>query len=268
MMIAAEVYSVRAVNTAHASENKIHDDTVARQLGFSGGLVPGVDVYAYATHAAVAQWGQAWLEHGAMDILLKKPVYEGAIAEVVAEAAGGALAITVRSAGDVCGTAAAQLPVPEPAPSLAEFPLCVPPESRPPAAAEALPPGLVLGSHPYIVTPELAADYLRDIQERDPVYAGLGLVHPGTVLRICNWALAHNVRMGAWIHAGSRVRNVAIARVGDELVGRAKVIATYQRKGHHFVDLDVLVVANGTRPIARVMHTAIFLPRQLVHHPA
>ena len=46
----AAPYRVRAFNTAVASENKIHDDTVARRYGFSGGLVPGVEVYAYMTH--------------------------------------------------------------------------------------------------------------------------------------------------------------------------------------------------------------------------
>jgi len=39
-----ETYRVAAYNTAKQSENKMHDDTVARRFGFSGGLVPGVDV--------------------------------------------------------------------------------------------------------------------------------------------------------------------------------------------------------------------------------
>jgi hypothetical protein len=36
-------HSVRAFNLAAASENKIHDDTVARRFGFRGALVPGVE---------------------------------------------------------------------------------------------------------------------------------------------------------------------------------------------------------------------------------
>ena len=43
-------YTVEAFNTATDSTNKIHDDDVARTYGFRGGLVPGVDVYAYLTH--------------------------------------------------------------------------------------------------------------------------------------------------------------------------------------------------------------------------
>ena len=41
-----ETYRVTAYNTSKQSENKIHDDAVARRFGFSGGLVPGVDVMA------------------------------------------------------------------------------------------------------------------------------------------------------------------------------------------------------------------------------
>ena len=48
-------YRVEAFNTAKASENKIHDDAVARRFGFGGGLVPGVDVYAYMAHLPVAR---------------------------------------------------------------------------------------------------------------------------------------------------------------------------------------------------------------------
>src|SRR5882757_6395109 len=45
-----ETYRVSAYNTAKQSENKMHDDTVAKRFGFSGGLVPGVDVMAYMMH--------------------------------------------------------------------------------------------------------------------------------------------------------------------------------------------------------------------------
>ena len=50
-------YEVRAHNAATASENKIHDDDVARRYGFSGGLVPGVTLYAYMTRPVVDALG-------------------------------------------------------------------------------------------------------------------------------------------------------------------------------------------------------------------
>ena len=65
-------YRVSAFNTAHDSENKIHDDAVARRFGFGGGLVPGVDVYGYMTHLPVLRWGRAWLEHGTAALMLQE----------------------------------------------------------------------------------------------------------------------------------------------------------------------------------------------------
>ena len=74
-----ETYRVQAYNTAKLSENKMHDDTVAKRFGFSGGLVPGVDVMAYMMHLPVAKWGRAFLERGLIEARFVKPVYDGEI---------------------------------------------------------------------------------------------------------------------------------------------------------------------------------------------
>ena len=92
-------YHVSAYNTAKASENKIHDDATARRFGFSGGLVGGVHVYAYRTHQPVARWGRAWLERGTGDCRFKEPVYDGDVAEIVAEETGDGLSLNVISHG-------------------------------------------------------------------------------------------------------------------------------------------------------------------------
>src|SRR6266581_2369071 len=97
-------YRVTAYNTAHDSENKIHDDATARRFGFGGGLVPGVDVYGYITHMPVARWGRAWLE------------------------------IIVESRGERCATGRAALPaMPAIAPALASFHKVAQHAVRPPA---------------------------------------------------------------------------------------------------------------------------------------
>src|SRR5262245_35336470 len=104
-----QAYRVSAYNTSKESENKIHDDTVARRYGFSGGLVPGVDVMAYMMHLPVATWGRDFLERGLIDARFVKPVYDGEQAEVRSEERDGALAIEVFSRGDLCATGSASL---------------------------------------------------------------------------------------------------------------------------------------------------------------
>src|SRR2546430_9513807 len=79
-------YRVEAFNASKESENKIHDDDVARRFGFRGGLVPGVDVYAYMTRLPVQRWGRAWLERGTAEWRPLKPGYDGDIAVVTAAA--------------------------------------------------------------------------------------------------------------------------------------------------------------------------------------
>ena len=69
-------YRVRSHNAATASENKIHDNDVAKQYGFSGGLVPGVTVYAYMSQPVVSAFGAAFLERGRMSARFMKPFYE------------------------------------------------------------------------------------------------------------------------------------------------------------------------------------------------
>ena len=254
-------YAVSAYNTAKESENKIHDDTVAQRFGFRGGLVPGVDVYAYMTHLPVAAWGRAWLERGAAECRFLKPVYEGATAEVVGEFTDSRLDLQVTSQGELCATGAAALSVATTPHEPGTFADVAPPENRPPADETSLAAGRSLGMRPLLVTEEFAANYLRDVREADPLYARENIVHPGMILRTCNWLLTHNVVLGPWIHVGSSIANFAAAHVGQILTARARVAGNYEKKGHRFVDLDALVLADSA-PVARITHTAIYRPRQ------
>jgi hypothetical protein len=257
-------YRVEAYNLSHASENKIHDDTIAQKLGFAGGLVPGVEVYAYACHPVVQRWGRAWLERGQMECRLRKPVYDGRIAVVTDRETAAGVDLEVQSEDVLCATGHASLGDGSARPpSIDDFKQRTPPESRPPADETSLAEGTWLCTAAVRLTPDVAATYLRNVRETDPLYAGEGLAHPGYLLRLCNFALRENVVLPPWIHTGSKVRNFSAARVGDELSVRARVTANYQRKGHRLVDLDALVIANSRTVITRVLHTAVYRLRQL-----
>jgi hypothetical protein len=259
-------YRVAARNTAIASENKIHDDAVARRFGFAGGLVPGVEVYAYMTHLPVERWGRAWLERGTADCRFVKPVYDGELAIVTGKSVDGRLDLTVESEAGLCAAGCAGLKDATAAlPSLDGFEQTLPPATRPAADEHMLAPRTRLGIAPFRLTAEFSACYLADVAETHPLYAGEGLCHPGILLRLCNWALTQNVVLGPWIHAGSKVENFAAARIGDELTLRAIVKANYERKGHQMVDLDAIILADACKLIARVEHTAIWRPRQSLH---
>jgi hypothetical protein len=257
-----ETYRVEAYNTAKFSENKMHDDTVAQRFGFSGGLVPGVDVMAYMLHMPVAKWGRAFLERGLMEARFLKPVYDGELTDIKAHENDGVIAIEVESRGELCASGTASLPAAAPTLSIADYPEIAPVAERKPVSAASYQPGQWLGSIPRAWAGEAADEYLADVRERDPIFSREGLGHPGLLQRVMNKVLVDNAILGPWIHVGSRMQLLSAAGVGDELTARAKVVANYEKKGHRFVELDALVIGNGTTPLAHCHHVAIYQPRE------
>ena len=259
-------YRVRARNTSAASENKIHDDTVAKRYGFGGGLVPGITVYAYLTRPLVEAFGRDWLERGTAAAKFVKPIFEGDDVLVTARVTGRdrdgvALALTASTPnGGECAVGTATLPDRASAPvDPAGYPEAALPDDRPDVSREHLASIGVLGTPVVRYDAEAAAEYVDKVDDDLSAYRGPAApAHPGFLLQQCNRALSGNVRLGPWIHTGSRVRHMGGARVGDTLSTRGRVHGFSEKKGRESVELDLLIVANGSRPVAHVFHSAIY----------
>jgi hypothetical protein len=275
-------YEVVAHNTATASLNKIHDDEVARRYGFSGGLVPGVDVYAYMTRVPAEAWGTDWLARGTMRARFRSPVYEGEAVRVVPgdpveSRAGVTVGLELRNAaGETCAVGEAGLPAAPPAPPSAPvagvtWPVVAPAAERPEAAPEVLAPGTALAIAPHRFVADRAGEYMAEVRETLPLYAAARVAHPGWLLRDANYVLSSNVVLGPWIHVESVTEHHATVGDGDTVVARATVTREWERNGHRFVALDVGLLVQvgdggdgGERLVARVAHTAIYRPRAVV----
>ena len=263
------IYRVTAFNTAMASENRIHDDETARRFGFRGGLVPGVEVYAYMAHLPVERFGEAWLARGGMECRFLKPVYDGQVATISAAEDANGLSLRVESNDEVCATGQAWLRKPaaaSPPPDVG--PPIRPLVPRPEASETSLAPGKILGIEPVVIDEDVLAQYLSDIREKEPLYARSKLVHPGQILRLANLALLQNVRLGPWIHIGSRVENFGLARLRDHLSLYARITSNHTHKGHAMVELDAKVLANHDSIIAQIRHLAIWRPRRIAQEAA
>jgi acyl dehydratase len=261
-MAALQTYRVSAYNTSKLSENKIHDDTVARKFGFSGGLVPGVDVMAYMMHLPVERWGRDFLERGLIEARFVKPVYDGEIAELSATETNGVQSIEVHSRGELCATGTASLPASAPALSIDDYRQVAAVAERKPVSTSSYEVGAWLGTIPRDWSGDAAKEYLADIKETDLIYLREGVGHPGLLPRVMNKVLVDNAILGPWIHVGTRMQLLSATKIGDELTARAKVTGNYDKKGHRFVELDALVLANGTTPLAHCQHIAITQPRE------
>jgi acyl dehydratase len=246
---------IRAVNTAADSENKIHDDRVAAQYGFRGGLVPGVTVYGYLASAVIDHFDDQsstnpWLTRGALDVRFQKPVYEDDEVVVTVEPQDGGRA-RVEIAG--CASAVAWLHD-EAAPCSIES---APPGDRRAPASHSLQPGTILG----------ALDRPLDLSQARlsaPLDSAIGpdlLAHPAILLGLANEIFVANYELGPWIHAASEVRKFSPVRDGERIRVRARIEEQFERKGHDFVVLNVHILAADGRLIEHVRHTAIWRPR-------
>jgi acyl dehydratase len=259
------VHEVVAVNTAAASENKIHDASIARKLGYHEAVVPGATIYAYMAHIPVARWGHAWLQCGEAECRFRRPVYDGAIVRVTAIEENNRLALSVESAGIQCGTGYAFVRDDRPpARGIHTLPASVPPHERPMASEASLAVGTCLGIAPVIIDEAMLLNYLDAICETDPIFRTEKAVHPGQILQLANRALLQNVILGPWIHLSSKLRHYAIAHVGNELTLRSKISSNLVVKGHATVEFDAIVVADGTRTVAEINYVAIWRPRQVI----
>ncbi len=260
-------YEVVAHNTATTSLNKIHDDEVARRYGFGGGLVPGVDLYAYMTRVPAEAWGTDWLSRGSMRARFLSPVYEGEQVQVVPgepveSPEERIVGLELRNgAGTACAVGQAGLRIrPEPDPD-ATWPTVAPAADPPVASPQALAPGtpLALAAHRFLA--DRAGEYLTDVREELPLYADARVAHPGWLLRDANYVLSSNVVLGPWIHVESVTQHHAAVRDGETVQARATVTREWEHKGHRFVELDVGLFVDDDRLAARIVHTAIYRPR-------
>jgi len=258
-------HHVRAHNAATASENKIHDDAVARQHGFSGGLVPGITVFGYLTTPVVQAWGRPWLEHGSLSGRFRQPIYDGDDVTVSGALDGTTVDVEARnSAGEVCAVGQARLDPETPVhPSIEDYPEAPIMSPRLDPTPEALAGVDVLGSleagfHAERADTALFGDDLE-------IYRELGVAHPVWLLYFANAILAANVALGPWIHTASAASNLGLLHDGERVSVRGRVAGLSERRGHQVVDLDVLLVAGGVRPVMHVLHTAIYKLRSGGH---
>jgi len=255
--------TVTAFNTATASDNRIHADDVASRFGFTGGLVPGVDVFAYMAHAPVALWGREWLSRGRIRAKFGKPVYDGDEALVTAtKQPDGSLALAVAARGLDCASGTAWRSDDSPAPAILPTAPLPRPDERPPASPESLPVGLVLGTLNEIYFADVGLAHLQNTREDPDLFDGGAIANPAYLLRRANYVLAQTVKLGPWIHLESDVRLHGLIADGEPLETRAVVVENQEKNGHRIVTLDFTVSSRGRLAMSG-RHWAIYEPRQV-----
>lgn len=261
-------YSITAHNFSVNVENAIHNDGGARALGFTGGLVSGVTVYAYMTHVLAERFGSEAFAGTVQRVAFFGPVYEGDALRIVSEPGQPERltpTVTVRAlkrqdSGQDAAVAVWEmerkaLPAGGPMPEWSPRP---PDAERPVIAWREIRPGHAFHGFAWTPTLEDNGAWCRSVQDDLPLYSegSRPHCHPGWVLQQANFAFGRQFRMKPWIHVSSRMVWHEAIRAGDAVEVRAVPLDTWEKGGDKYVRLRVVMASRG-RPLLEVEHKAI-----------
>lgn len=247
----------------------LHDDEMARRLGYPAALVPGIDIYGYLARSALATWGHAWLERGSLSCTSFRPVYHGDQLVVYAEAmrrheASSSVDISVHNGeGVMIATGAAGLAeTVGTIPNLNAWPVVARSKPVPSGAPEDMREGLSFSSESEMVSADHNAQLVAEFRDPSRLYLERGIIHPAYLVRVAlKNAHASFSHATPPIYIGAETQHYSPLRVGERIDVSGRITRLWERKGHHYMESDQLIIANGERAIMRVRRTTIYQAR-------
>lgn len=246
-----------AKNFAVASENKIHSDAIAKRLGFTGALVPGVTVFGHLTWPLTEKCGTKWLADSYVTTRFLKPAYDGEPLSISMKERESLSCECHNRSGVLLATLDCRLQ--ERAPPVDERAATI----KSDAAADRIEItwDTVNVDEPfptYIWLPDVEhnRDYSARLDDETPIFKQ-GVLHPHAILSQANQVLVRRYVMPAWIHTGSEIRFRKLLRVADAIEMRAVPIEKWEKKGHQFIRLYIACLVGG-EVTTEIYHTAIF----------
>ncbi|SHH92841.1 hypothetical protein [Pollutimonas bauzanensis] len=254
----------------------LHDDDMARSLGYPAALVPGIDIYAYLARLALQTWGSDWLFKGVLSSTSLRPVYHGDDLVVYAgpiEHKDGEksveMAVHNANGAMVASARAALSDSVDEAPDPAGYPILPRPADIPPGDPQALRTGMRFSSSAETVSASANARQVKEFLEPSSFYEQEGIVHPAYLQRLAlKNAHASFAHATPPIFISTEGRHFGPARTGEKLDTPGAITRLWERKGHHYMESEQLVLANGKRPVMLIRRVTIYQARQEVSAPA
>lgn len=266
-MTALPDYNIKAINDDQASANRIHSDETAQRFGFTGALVTGVSVFGYLSHPMVKAYGEEWFNGTVADVIFRKPAYDEDLLTVRTEthaADDGRLrqhSCTVSNSDDVAlATLRSYKPQVMPEIDPRAF---IPAADSQPAREEIHWDKVHIDKavEAHLWQPSRADNqrFLDTMRDNLPLYHldQAPYIHPHHLLSECNQALMRIYDLPAWIHTGTTMVMRQGIRVGDAIDVRAIPIDKWEKKGHEFIKLYI-VMRRGDDVVFEAEHSAIF----------
>lgn len=253
---------VTARNTSPDSKNPIHTDAALRH-GFSGAIVPGLTLFAYAFAEPHARWGNDWLGRGEASMRFKRPVYDGdsllitctehpnteQVESAVPGAASGGgdvLDVEVHVEGrGLCADGSFRRRTDTARPLAVSFPAGPTPAEPPPVDEHRLRNAGPLPVLPIDTSPAYVASWLDAHEVADPTYRTL--LHPAMLSRVSAHVLPLRFRFDEpRVHRGLRASFFATRPIGAPLSARGRVMRVWDHRGHGYVSSEFVVVDDHT----------------------
>ncbi|MPY96161.1 MAG: hypothetical protein GEV08_24785 [Acidimicrobiia bacterium] len=251
--------------------NPIHDEAGATGAGYQGALVAGVRTWGWVADAVAAVAGEAWRDAGWADFTLRRPLFAGEELTIEVAPAGGGWALRAAvleegpgSGGRVVLDGEAglghapwlgELGPPAPAPALG------PPATRPTYTVDTAPVGEPLRPLGAFVTAAAARAIATTELGLEASALPEGRVHPWFLSARMAPLTRHNFTYGPTIHVRTQVQHRGPALADRQIVVGARIVDTYERKGHWYQVLDGVVTDETGTELARLRHHTIFRPR-------
>lgn len=230
----------------------IHDDAVARQMGYRAALVPGAFLYGHFSRLAVDHWGMAWIAHGSISVQFRRAVYNGdalvLTATPVPSEMGQKLDLDLTDAeGKSVATGWIFLAAdpPEP-PAAAAFQLAPIPDPRPVIVAGGMRPGMIGGTAQAILTQAEIAESLRAFGEDHPIYRAGRLAHSGCLMRKAMFEVNQSFSLpGPYVLTACEGQHFIPFQAGARFASASLVTGCFERNGRYYFETEETVLADG-----------------------
>jgi hypothetical protein len=241
MPLAQGEYTAR--NNSAARGGRIHsDDEFARKYGFTGGLVPGITVYAYVTDLLEEVLGRSWREKGTISLRYRSGTYEGERIRVVAEESAKQGEVDLKVFGQDGSTRAvgvAGTDISEPSGDCRVLPVVEAPSAPLSMTSEALLDHPMLGTTEVSPTAAGSREYLGSIGLSTNETLGDVFVNSAYLVRTYRECQARTfTRVFPSVLASSEVRHYRGVRYDEMLSVRGCVDRLFGRNGNWFAVLE------------------------------
>ena len=266
--------TVRIDCTAHNHEppferkregaGSIHDDSIAREQGFAGALVPGIVTTAYALPVLYQCWGDDWIDRGSVSARYRRPVFDGDTVAISFEFDSGDngehATFEAKRQDEACVVGEASLPVGRIQLDIDHLAGPALPAPDQPVLVERgkLRIGQELYSEPFELTPETLEALNRHIDLKPGDWPA-DRVHPFVYLLVAAMHQQVGTKFTSpGIHYAARLQMIEAAKCGDTLETTGKIVDVYERNGNHYFEAEQLIRTVEGRNVALSRNTVIY----------